>query len=121
MAEILVRWKDGPGRVSYRKGDAVLVMPDGHQWGRAETLPPAQGGGFVIVSVQMTKEQAERLVELDSSRFVPGAPPHRKRRYALDLSRLAGRISEAEVTGRMRLPARQRGLWVTKDGGEEVL
>lgn len=42
----------------YQTGDLVLGFEDGHQWGRDELLPPAQGGAFVRwVIPDMTLEE----------------------------------------------------------------
>ncbi len=40
MAELLVLNRDAtPEPRSYKRGDIVVVMPDGHAWGNAEGLP----------------------------------------------------------------------------------
>lgn len=40
MAELLILNRDAtPEQRSYKRGDIVVVMPDGHQWGSAEGLP----------------------------------------------------------------------------------
>lgn len=47
MAELLVLNRDAtPEPRSYKRGDIVVVMPDGHAWGNAEGLPD-----FVRVSL----------------------------------------------------------------------
>ncbi len=44
MAELLVRTKDNAhrhpdkDRAAYKRGDVVVIMPDGHKWGRMESL-----------------------------------------------------------------------------------
>ena len=36
-------------RGCYKRGQLVLIKPTGHEWGREEAKPPAEGGKFVIV------------------------------------------------------------------------
>jgi hypothetical protein len=66
MAEFLVKARnaihvnpDKDARSSYKRGDIVVVMPDGHQWGTLETLPE-----FVVVKVTgLDHERAQQLIE----------------------------------------------------------
>lgn len=58
MAELLIKAVDAfhpdpekDQRGSYKQGDIVLVMEDGHEWGAKEILPPQQGGKFVRVQI----------------------------------------------------------------------
>lgn len=58
MCEILVKAVDATHRDPikdtrgcYKRGDVVIVKPDGWEWGTEEVLPPAQGGKFFIVKV----------------------------------------------------------------------
>jgi hypothetical protein len=37
VSEILIAGKDSPSR-AYRRGDIVAIVPDGHVWGRYESL-----------------------------------------------------------------------------------
>lgn len=60
MAELLIRLKNNTNpdpakdRMCYKRGDIVVVMPDGHHWGRAEGLPD-----FAVVVVDRTVTQME--------------------------------------------------------------
>ncbi len=71
MAKILVRTVDGENALRYMAGDPVIVVPDDHIWGRAESLEVwlAEGrdatewpGGFAIV--EMPGVAPETLVDL---------------------------------------------------------
>jgi len=70
MAEILFMAVDKKhqdvfreARECYKRGDPVVVKPDGWQWGNLEVLPPNQGGHFFRVRiVGVTPEQLEDLV-----------------------------------------------------------
>lgn len=54
---------DKDERGSYKRGDVVVVQPDGHQWGRLETAPK-----FVVVKVpDVTVEQARRFIEAEGA------------------------------------------------------
>lgn len=77
MAEFLVKARDAVHsdstkdvRGSYKRGDIVVVMPDGHRWGVLEGLP-----NFVVVKiVGLDHERAQQFIEseseLDSGRQV---------------------------------------------------
>ena len=70
MAELLVKAvsavhadpvKDLRG--SYKRGDIVVVMPDGHAWGLQERLPT-----FVVVRIPgVTVEQARRFADSEGT------------------------------------------------------
>lgn len=70
MAEFLVKAvsathsdpeKDARG--CYKRGDIVVSMPDGHEWGREETLPT-----FVVVKVPgIDHERAAKYLESTDS------------------------------------------------------
>lgn len=51
-------------RGAYQEGDPVVVMPDGHEWGREEALPPDEGGRFFILKIPgATVEEVKSLTE----------------------------------------------------------
>ena len=57
MAELLIKAQD-PWRVTdtgTRKGDIIVVCPDGWKWGREECLPH-----FVVVKTEETFEEAKK-------------------------------------------------------------
>lgn len=62
MAEILVRWTDNthadPAKDAwcYKRGDVVVVMPDGHEWGRKEGPPHFRVVKLVGVAVDEVRE-----------------------------------------------------------------
>ena len=90
MAEFLIRARDGAttgdatrdARDVYRRGDVVVIAPDGHPWGREEHPATATGRPFVIVKVPgLTVEQARRFAALDTiTDPVTGRPVMRRRR-----------------------------------------
>lgn len=58
MAEILIKAIDATHlnpvknqRGCYKRGDPVVIMPDGWGWGTEETKPPIDGGKFVIIKI----------------------------------------------------------------------
>ncbi|MFQ5354613.1 MAG: hypothetical protein ACE5DR_06665, partial [Thermodesulfobacteriota bacterium] len=63
MAELLIRLKDNThsdavkDRMCYKRGDVVVVMPDGHEWGRAEGLPD-----FAVIRTDRTEAQMEAFI-----------------------------------------------------------
>lgn len=65
MAELLIKAVDAShedpakdARGCYKRGDVVVVMPDGHQWGRMEGPPDF----FVLKIPGMSAEEAAELV-----------------------------------------------------------
>jgi len=65
MAELLVRLKNNThsdpvkDRMCYKRGDVVLVMPDGHPWGNSEGLPD-----FVVIRTDQTVAQMEKFCQI---------------------------------------------------------
>jgi len=65
MAELLIRLKNNThpnpvkDRMCYKLGDIVVVMPDGHQWGRAEGLP-----AFAVIQTDRTEAQMEQFISV---------------------------------------------------------
>lgn len=58
MAEILVKiGRCSTGTAAYQPGDVVVIMPDGHPWGRAE-LDPAT---FLILRSDITAQDEAEL------------------------------------------------------------
>jgi hypothetical protein len=59
MCELLVRVVDKIGDDPYhdskcsKRGDVIVVMPDGHQWGRAELLDP-----FLVLRLPLVSSAA---------------------------------------------------------------
>lgn len=90
MAELLVKavdathsdpTKDAKG--CYKRGDVVVIMPDGWQWGALELLPPAQGGKFVVVKLPgVDAERAQKYL----------ASTTRRRRFWVRLDALPANV-----------------------------
>lgn len=74
MAELLILNRDASAEQrSYKRGDIVVVMDDGHEWGRAEGLPD-----FVRASLPgVTKAQLDAALtlphETPAAEFAPCA------------------------------------------------
>ena len=67
MAELLIKARDPidlpvneeKRNRCYRKGDIIVVMPDGHEWGKEERLPK-----FVVIKVPgMSVATAKKYIE----------------------------------------------------------
>ena len=71
-------------RGAYKRGDIVVVRPDGWSWGRKEVLAANQGGKFSIIKLpDLTVAEAEEYLQperLDTDPKVPG-PAVSRRRY----------------------------------------
>jgi len=65
MAEILVRLKNNThsdpikDRMCYKRGDVVVVMPDGHPWGSSEGLPD-----FAVIQTDTTLAQIVKFTDI---------------------------------------------------------
>jgi len=65
MAELLIRLKNNTNpdpvkdRMCYKRGDVVVVMPDGHPWGNSEGLPD-----FAVVSVDRSVAVMEKFISV---------------------------------------------------------
>jgi len=68
MAELLIRLKNNThsdpakDRMCYKRGDIVVVKPDGHHWGRAEGLPD-----FAVIGTDRTVAQVEHLLDIHTT------------------------------------------------------
>lgn len=130
MAELLIKARDAnhadaekDRRGCYKRGDVVLVVEDGHEWGRKEGPP-----NFVILRIPLAaRALAERLADEDDEDDV-GAPAvdekgerrvHRRRRWRVNLEALPaavraalqadGRASVTRVQLRARLRRKRDG------------
>ncbi len=63
MCELLVFTRDDPGPMRYKRGDVVDIMPDGHQWGRLEQLPPFRIIQLPGVAIDDVRHLAEPTLE----------------------------------------------------------
>jgi len=91
MAELLIKARE-PWNITdtgSRKGDIIVVRPDGWKWGKCECLP-----GFVVVKTKETYEEAkkyEESISQDVEKTVEGKTEIvseivKFRKYAIDVS-----------------------------------
>jgi hypothetical protein len=65
MAEILLRAVDNISGhpLAWKRGMPVVVFENGHPWSPQESLPPANGGKFVVIKVtDVTVAQVEQFL-----------------------------------------------------------
>ena len=102
MAELLILNRDAtPDQRGYKRGDIVVVMDDGHQWGGAEGLPDfvrgrLSGDGLDVLRNEHTVPAGERLPKAVRASprlwvsYIRMQMPERinRRRYHVDLDTL---------------------------------
>lgn len=72
MAEFLIKAVDAGNinpekdRACYRRGDIVVVMPDGHVWGRQEGLPKFYQVSIPGLSVELAKKVIESEMDAEN-------------------------------------------------------
>jgi len=104
MAELLIRTQNNAhvdprkDRATYKRGDVVVVMPDGHVWGRLESkqqwvsegLPEnAWPGGFVVVKVPgPVSDYADLVAEQNT----PDSNRYRRRNKNVNLTALRSKL-----------------------------
>ncbi len=116
MAELLILNRDAtPEQRSYKRGDIVVVMDDGHQWGSAEGLPdfvraslPGVPASALDNSLTLPHETAAAELAPSAVRAVPrlyagycrAHPPERitRRRY-----RVPAALLDTAVNGLLTL------------------
>ncbi len=113
-------------RDCYKRGDPVVVMPDGHPWGRKEGTP-----NFVVLKILGVNDRdlVEPLLDPERSEFVfnPDDPtegvPVRRRAYHFDLSTFAARtVQNMERDGEITLTrASAESRLVNKRTGERAI
>lgn len=98
MAELLIKAidaihsnKDKDRRGCYKRGDVVVVMPDGHEWGKEECFPK-----FVVVKIPgLSVEAGKKYTESDYDLSDPkGERVLTRRKYKLKLDSLPGSIKQ---------------------------
>jgi hypothetical protein len=109
MAELLVRTQNNAhrhpdkDRATYKRGDVVVVMPDGHQWGRMESLKvwtdeglPANAwnGGFTILEVPGAP--VSDFAHLLEEQFPDQPTKYIRRNQSLDLTSLVDKLPITE-------------------------
>jgi len=102
MAEFLVKAVDSTNRDPikdqrgcYKRGDVVVVMPDGHKWGKEEGLPK-----FAIIKIPGLSVKDAK--EYTASEYPLGdltKKPIRRRRYRVPLDDLSAAIKSELDTG----------------------
>ena len=100
MAEFLIKARsashpdpDKDTRGSYKRGDIVVVMPDGHEWGTKETLPD-----FVVVKVPgLDHEKARQFIEPETEIDGDTGQPvvSRRRRWNIKVDDVPAGIRDA--------------------------
>lgn len=83
MAEILIKAIDAPSFFPlslsnpakamagcYRRGDPVVVMPDGHEWGKEERLPKF----YVLQIPNLPVKDAKKYIESEVDNIDPEKP-----------------------------------------------
>jgi len=114
MAELLIKAVDfihpDPAKdaFAWKRGDVVLAVDDGHTWGSKESLPPDQGGKFVIIKVPQPIQALEAMGIFDAPRDGPIADPLAtetgRRTHKMDLDSLpAADRAELATQGRLTL------------------
>lgn len=95
--ELLVKWADNAHpdpakdeRGCWKRGDVVVVKPDGHVWGKEELRAPDVGGRFVVVRIQGDLPEATigHLLAPEHDPFVPRVRTRRRAAH-LDLDAIA--------------------------------
>lgn len=102
MAELLIKAVDATHadadkdrRGCYKRGDIVLIKPDGHEWGRKELLAPADGGKFVVVKIpgvspSQVRNAIRRLWSIDPD----ASGEDRRRRIRIDVHLLPANVRQ---------------------------
>lgn len=82
--------KDAGG--CYKRGDVVVVMPDGHGWGKEERLPK-----FVVIKIPgLGVKEAKKYTEIEPDLSDPeGHRVKRRRRYTMLLNNLPAQIKQS--------------------------
>lgn len=103
MAELLIRTVNGENAKRYMEGDVVAVCPDGHVFGRMESLEVwlAEGrdaaawpGGFAIVRLPgMSVEDARQYLEEVPVLGLPENGMATRRAYVMDYAALERRVA----------------------------
>lgn len=96
---------------AYKRGDIIVVMPDGHTWGFEEVKPPTEGGKAYIVKIPGVDHMPvkEMLESPERSDMVFGPDkrtgvPTRRRAHQFDFSKLAANtLKQLHETGTVTL------------------
>ena len=83
MAELLILNRDAtPEQRSYKRGDIVVVMEDGHEWGRAEGLPDFVRASLPGIPRAMLEGVVNAPHEIPAAELAPSAVRAIPRLYA---------------------------------------
>lgn len=86
MAELLILNRDAtPEQRSYKRGDVVVVMEDGHLWGNSEGLPDFIRASLPGVAPEQVRDALTLPHQIDAAELAPAAVramPSLHRRYA---------------------------------------
>jgi hypothetical protein len=86
MAEILIKAEDtdvAESSKNWRRGDPIVVMPDGHTWGKSECLPK-----FAVLKLPgLSVEEVKDLIEPETDGVNDDGQPIviRPRKWKIDL------------------------------------
>lgn len=93
MAELLIKAVDAThpdpeidAAGCYKEGMVVVVMPDGHEWGREEGPPKFVVAKLPGVSVEKTRKYMDELKETDAKTGEPKTV--RRRRWQIDKAKM---------------------------------
>ena len=110
MAEILVRAKnnthsdpDIDRRGCYKRGYPVVIMPDGHQWGRLERLPD-----FVVIKVPLvSQETIEKYIQPEKIQDGSEMVVYRRRLWKIRVDDLpAAALQKLATEGELTIKAK---------------
>lgn len=103
MAELLIKAVDATHTDPtkdvlgcYKRGDVVLVRPNGWTWGTKEVLPPADGGKFVrVVISDVTPEQVRNWIRNNWQTELESDDGTRRRRVHINWAALPNNVRNA--------------------------
>lgn len=96
--ELLVQAKDSPYETGAKKGDIIVVRPDGWEWGKEEGLPNYIVVKMPGVSVEEAKVYEQPLYKTETvtidSKSVEQEVVAKKRKYNIDALKVEQAITE---------------------------
>lgn len=97
-AELLVQAKDSPHETGAKKGDIIVVRPDGWEWGKEECLPNYIVVKMPGVSVEEAKKYEEPLYKVETvtidGKSADQEAVAKKRKYNIDALKVEQAITE---------------------------
>ncbi len=118
MAEILFKAVDAihadpdkDARGTYKRGDVIVIKENNCTWGNKESLPPAQGGKFVIVKI--TDATVEDIEQALSSRWGISLLDPEIDGNGLPIRRRCTRLLVDSLPSAVRVQLNQTGTYTT--------